>query len=239
MRRSVGIYVVLIACWVGSVEAQQARREAKTAAEKAVRLYTTAVSAFRTRQWPQAEGLFAKYVKSYGTHEYVPVSYMMLAYCRRQMKDLEGHDKALREVTRRFHGSPAWYVAHAALLERARAAKDNDAYLTLIEAMLRQSRQAPWTLGGSIARQHSTYFRDEYNTRHFWPRDGGLGAGLAKPGWIMNVLAMADTSERAQRVLRTMAANFNQRRAELPPDWQYAHTVLLRRAGKADEAAKA
>ena len=55
----------------------------------------------------------------------------------------------------------------------------------------------------------------------------------------MGLVEMADTQERAQRALKLLAKNFQNRRDELPPDWQYVHVLLTERAGEAEEAAKA
>ena len=182
-----------------------AAQEARTAAQKAARLYNSAMSALRTRQYAQAEGLLAKYVKSYSTHEYVPVGYLQLAACRWRLKDYEGYEDALEQVIHRFPHSPAWYIAHAAMLSRAKAAKDNDGYLTRLEAMVRQAGQAPWHMHTALGRYYSEYHRQEYNGRNFWAIDESPGGRVAKPGWVTDLLQMADTPERAERALRALA----------------------------------
>jgi len=216
-----------------------AAQEARTAAQKAARLYNSAMSALRTRQYAQAEGLLAKYVKSYSTHEYVPVGYLQLAACRWRLKDYEGYEDALEQVIHRFPHSPAWYIAHAAMLSRAKAAKDNDGYLTRLEAMVRQAGQAPWRMHTALGRYYSQYYQHEYNGRNFWAIDESPGGRVAKPGWVMDLLQMADTPERAERALRTLAKNFSKLAKEMPPDWQYVHVMLLRRAGQNELAEKA
>ena len=223
----------------GLASAQKAKPPAKTPAQKAAQLYNSAMSALRTRQYAQAEGLLAKYVKSYSTHEYVPVGYLQLAACRWRLKDHEGHEDALEQVIRRFPHSPAWYIAYAAMLSRAKTAKDNDGYLTRLEAMVLQAGQGPWDLHTVLGRHYGEYQRNEYRGRDFWPVDDRPGGRLSKPGWVVDLLSMADTPERAERALRALAKNFNKLAKELPPDWQHVHVVLLRRAGQAELAEKA
>ena len=43
--------------------------------------------------------------------------------------------------------------------------------------------------------------------------------------------------ERKLRALRALAKNFNKLAKEMPPDWQYVHVALLRRAGQGELAA--
>ena len=215
-----------------------AKPAAETLAHKAGQLYKTAVSAMRTRQHQQAEGLFAKYVKTYPTHEYVPVGYLLLASCRSQLKDTEGYREALTEATRRYTGSPAWFTAYKALMTDARKSKDADRYFLLLEGMVRPMPRAPWRIQGSIGWEFGHYQRMEYQGQ-FRPRACRLESFRHGGGWVMGLVEMADTQERAQRALKLLAKNFQNRRDELPPDWQYVHVLLTERAGAAEEAAKA
>ena len=239
MKRHIAICAIAAACLCRAASAQKAKPAEETAAKKAAALYQSAVSAIRTGQWKQAEGLLDRYVKSCPSHEYVPVGYLQLAHCRHQLKDEAGCEAAVDEVIRRFDGSPAWFNAYGWKLARAKAGKDNDGYLLLLESMLRAAGEAPWQLHGVISWQFGDYWHQEYHGRHFEPTAGWLGSISQRPGWVMDILQMADTPEPAARALRALAGNFHARAKELPPDWQYAHATLLRRAGKPDEAEKA
>lgn len=210
----------------------------ETAARKAGKLYTTAVSAYRTGQWDQARVLLEQFVRVYATHEYVPVAYLQLAYCRSRLKDFEGYQAALDSVIGRFAGSPAWFCAYGAKLDRAKAGKDPDGYLALLEAMVRSARQAPLNLHGSISRYYGDYVHGEYSSQGlaFEPVAGRMGSITRQPGWVMNVAQIADTPPRAEKALSILADTLQKRSGELPPDWQFAHVLLLQQAGKSDEA---
>jgi len=239
LRTLLAVSIMVLMPPSGSGRAQQVDPPARTEAQKAAQTYQSAVSALRTRQYKQAEGLFDKYVTSYATHEYVPVGYLLLAQCRSQLQDQPGYEKALTEVTRRYAGSPAWFTAYRYLLGAARKAKDPDRYFQLLETMLRVAPQAPWRMQGSIAWTHGEYMRRAYQQGFLRPKAGQLASFLDEPGWVMGVAEMADTEARARGALELLAKNFQTLQKELPPDWQHVHVALLRRAGKADQAEEA
>ncbi|MHC4716891.1 MAG: tetratricopeptide repeat protein, partial [Planctomycetota bacterium] len=206
--------MVWLVCLTPAAAGQEAKGPARTAAQKAAQVYASALSAMRARQYRQAVGLFEKYVKTYASHEHVPVGYLLLASCRETLKDDDAYETALTDVTRRYTGSPAWFTAYKHLLDRARQGKDPDAYLRLLESMVRPLVQAPWRIGGRISWDHGHYRHNEYNGRQFWPHAAHLQTILHEPGWVMGVAEMADTEQRAGRALQVLAKNFRKRRNE-------------------------
>ena len=233
------VWLALLALPAGAGRAQGDDPAVKTLAERAAQTYGSAVSALRTRQYQQAQGLFEKYVSAYPTHERVAVGYLLLATCQSRLEDQDGYEKTLTEVTRRYPGSPAWFTAYRCLLDAARQAKDPDRYFQLLEAMVRAAGQAPWRIDGNIGWEYGDYWNREYNGELLQPQAGQLRGFLEGPGWVMGVAEMADTEQRAQRALQLLARNFQKLQAELSPDWQHVHVALLRRAGYADQADKA
>ena len=132
MRHRIATFVYVVACIGGAAAAQGPAEPPETPAVKAGKLYTTAISALRTGQLEQTQVLLARFVQAYATHEYVPVAYLQLAYCRHQQKDYDGYSAALDEVIGRFQGSPAWFCAYASKLGRAAGNKEHEKYLTLL-----------------------------------------------------------------------------------------------------------
>ena len=209
----------------------------ETFPQKAGKLYTSAISQYNIRAWAQAEPLLEEFLKLYSSHDCAAVARMQLAYCRTQLKDYEGYEKALKEVIKKYPGSPAWFISHGSLLGRARSLKDHDKYLELLETMLKGLPEAPLSLHGNIARHFGDYFNHEYRIDYmFAPYAARMASVHARPGWVMNIVEVSDTPERAERALAALAKTFKARKGELPPDWQFAHAALLRKAGKQEEA---
>jgi len=213
-----------------------AQTSPETPAERAAKTYASAVSAMRTRQYDQAQVLFEKYVRNYATHEYVPVGYLLLGYCRLQQKDAAGCEEALDEVINRYRHSPAWYMAYASKLGRAKAAKDHEAFVGVLETFAAAAPELPLDLRGGLGLQYGQYYNSAYHGRYFEPTAAELGSVQERPGWVLRVVEAADTPERAEKVLAALARTLTRRAGELPPDWQFAHVQLLRKAGKAEEA---
>ncbi len=229
----IGVLLVGYIC-CGLCGQKKPERKKDSPAEKAERVHRSAMSQYRVKEWRQAVGLLEKFVKGYPSHEYVPTAYMQMAYCREQLKDFAGYEKALDEVIRRFGNSPAWYASHGSKLSRRKALKDNDGYLTLLESMLRRTPEAPLFLHGGIGRRYSDYMRCEYQSRFFEPAAARLGRFALRNAWVMDIVEMADTPERAERALKALAKTLKLREKELPPYWQYAHVLLLKKAGKTE-----
>jgi len=212
---------------------------------EAARVYQTAMSQYRAREWRQALGLLEEFLKKYPTNENIPVAYLQLAYCKHVLKDPEGRDKALEVAIRRFPGSPAWFLAHGFKLRQALGAKKNDDYISLLEAMLRSTRRiAPLRLGEDISFNHrSYYFRESFSRvkwmrhHHNWSYDyWGLASPFRYPGWALDIVSAADTEDRAKKVLKALEATLRRYDKQLPPDWQFVHVALLRKAGQAEKA---
>ena len=217
--------------------AGQAPAGRETLAQKAGKLYGSAISQYNLRAWDQAEPLLEKFIKLYSTHDHAAVARMQLAYCRAQLKDHEGYEKALNEVIKKYPTSPAWYVSYGSLLGRAKSLKDHDKYLDLLEAMLKGLKEAPLSMHGSIGRHFGDYFNHEYGVAHaFTPYASWMASVHPRPGWVMDMVTVADTPERAQRALAALEKTFKARKGELPPDWQFARVALLRKAGKGEQA---
>ncbi len=236
-KQQIVIIALLVGCLFHEVCGQDKPvRKKASPAEKAGRLHTSAMSQYRAKEWKQAEGLLERFVKDYPSHEYAITARMQLAYCRSELKDFDGYEKALDEVIRRFVGSPAWYMAHGSKLARRKELKDNDGYLTLLESMLRRAPEAPLFLHGGIGRHYSTYNRYEYYSHFFEPVAARMGRLDRGSGWAMDIAEMADTPERAERALKALAKTLRLRGKELPPHWQFAHVLLLKKSGKPELA---
>jgi len=238
MKSAIAICLSLTVCICLLAPAQQANRGPETTAQKAGNLYTTANSAYRTGQWDQARKLLERFVKVYATHEYVPVAYLQLASCCSRLKDHDSLESALDEVISRFPGSPAWFCAYGAKLGRAKAQKDHEKYLELLEALPRQAKALPLDLHGNLGRHYGGYYYSEYSQqgRMFEPTAGRMGSITRKPGWVMTIVQAADTPERAERALRAISQTLREREGDLPADWQFAHVLLLKKAGDAEAA---
>ncbi len=234
MNARTALWAALLAAAAAPAGAQQPAVE--TAAQRAAKMYTSAVSAMRTGQYDQAQGLFEKYVGNYATHEYVPVGYLLLAYCRHQLKDAKGRDEALEEVVRRYRHSPAWYAAYVSKLSLALQAKDHDAAVAALESMARDCLELPMDAFPGMGLEYGQYWQQAYHGRQFYPTAWEYGYIQDRPGWITQVVAAGDTPERAEKVLTALARTLRRREGDLPTDWQYARVQLLRQAGKADEA---
>ncbi len=230
------VVCLLLAGGLAVPAAGQAPRQPETPAQRAGKTYTSAMSALNTRQYDQAQVLLEKYVRSFPTHEYVPVGYMQLAYCRQALKNGEGCEEALDEVIERFRGSPAWHNAYASKLGRALAGKDHERYVELLEKMVSGSPELPLDLAGGMGWHYGNYHSYSYHGRYFQPTAGRMGSIQRRPGWVLNLLKAADTPERAEKILAALAATLRRRAEELPTDWQFAHVQLLKKAGKADQA---
>ncbi len=235
-RRAVWVAGLVIACAASSAAAQAPGPE--TLHDKAAKLYATATSLLKARKYDQAEPVLAKYLKLYSTHEQAVVVYMQLANCRAALKDFDGYEKTLREMIRRYGGSPAWFAAHGALLARAKKLGDRDNYLLSLENMLQRLPEAPMDLRSKLHTSWRSYYYGEFR----W----GFGSGAARMGgfhrgggWVMDLLWAADTPERAERVVRALRKTLTRRKKDLPADWQFAHVELLRRTGKDEEASAA
>jgi len=225
----------------GSAAAQDAAEppQPETLAQKARKLYVNACSAMRTRQWGQARGLFERYLKLYGTHEYAPVGYLNLAWCHEGMKDAAAREKALDEVCKRFPGSPAWETAFVARLAAARQADDHDGYLKLLDDMTRTGL-VPLRVYGDLGWEFGRYRSANYSVYRansgYDVEPMGPGGVYRAPGWVAGIAEMADTPERARKALRALGRNFSTFARELPGDWQYVRVALMRAAEQADQA---
>ncbi len=236
-KQQIVIFVLAAGCFCCELCGQDApRREKDSPADKAERLYASAMSQYRAREWKQAEGLLEGFVKDYSSHEYAPIALMQLAYCRSELKDFDGYDKALDEVIKQFAGSPAWYIAHGSKLARRKTLKDNDGYLSLLESMLRLAPEAPLFLHGGIGGYYGIYRQYEYYPRFFEPVAARLGLLDRGSGWAMDIAEMADTPERAERALKALAKTLRLQEKELTPYWQFAHAALLKKTGKTELA---
>ena len=213
---------------------------AGTPGQQAGKLYDTAMSQMRANQLQQAGQLLEQFVKLHPTHEYVPVAYLQVAYCRQAAKDAAGMAAPLEEVIRRFPGTLAWQIAYAVKLGQACKAGQRDKYLQTVEEMLKQCPQAPMTLTPALVSEPAGYYKWAYQPDSFEQSAFRMGSiGVGSNGWIMDVARMADTPERADRALKALAPTLRARAKDLPLDWQMAQVFLLRRAGKAEEADKA
>ena len=210
-----------------------------TLAEQASKLYTSAMSQYRDRHWKQAEGLLKKFVKTYPSHEYVPAAYLELAYCREQLKDFAGWEKSLDTVIKRFWGSPAWFMAYAARMKRAKELKENDKYLKLLTTMSRRVRELPFRMYTQIGWSYWNYEYYNYRLSPLRPKAAEMDIIIRKPGWIMDVVEMADTPIRARRAISALQYTFKKYSKELPPDWQYARVALMKKAGLTAQAENA
>ncbi len=240
MKKQIAIAVLAAVCLcrvAGGQDKNKPKRRA-TSADKAATLYTSAMSQYRAKEWKQAGELLGKYVKDYSSHEYVAVAHLELAYCREQLKDFDGYEKALDVVIKKYPGSPAWFVAFGSKLARLKKLKNNDGYLSLVETMLLRTPEAPFILHAGIGRWYSQYEQTEYSRKFFEPISARIGRIIRGPGWIMDLAAVADTPARAQRALKTLSKTFRLRVKELPPDWQFAHVILLKKTGKTELAEK-
>ena len=206
--------------------------------EQASRTYESAMSSYVARQWNQAQGLFEVFVTKHSTHENVPLAYLRLAHCREQQKDPAGCDAALREVVKRFEGSPAWYRAYAYLLEQARQKKDTDAYFTLLRVMARRTQELPLDLRNEIAFWRRSYWNEELNREMLWPHAAQYGRVVQSPGWVLGVAELADTPELATQAIGMLNKTIRAHHRELPGDWQFTHVTLLRLSERAEDADK-
>ncbi len=115
-------------------------------------------------------------------------------------------------------------------------AEFSDAYFLLLEQFARRVRRVPMELQDSLASQ-----RPEWNWYQIWERrhlpryDQYMVRVYPEWSWTMQILAMADTPERAERALRALAYTFRTV-PRLPTDWQFAHVQMLRIAGQDEQA---
>lgn len=209
-----------------------------TLAQEANKLYETAMSQYSKQQWKEAQPLLDKFVTAYPTHEFTPEAYMQLAYCHFMLKNTEAYEKALDEVIAKFYGSPCWLGAYGCKLTQARNKKDNDAYLTLVDNLFRQCEDVPYTLVNSADRYGANRY-PQWGMYDYEPTAAMPYDIVNPPNWIMDLAAMADTQPRAERALKALAQTVQRESKQFPPDWQFAHVLLLRKAGKTDEADKA
>lgn len=211
-----------------------------TPAQEGSKLYETAMSQYRNQKWKEAQPLLEKFIAAYPAHEYVPTAYIQLAWCRLSNKEDSAAQQSIDDAINRFYGSNAWPAAYSLKLEIARNKKDNDGYLTILDAMLKQCEEAPYRVYTNIWQ----YWGGDYNTppygAYYTLADyTGLNEILERPNFSTDILAMADKPERAEKALRLLNATFTKNVKELPPDWQYLHVALLRRADKAEQSQKA
>ncbi|HUU59996.1 MAG TPA: hypothetical protein VMZ50_10655 [Phycisphaerae bacterium] len=207
--------------------------------ELASRTYESAMSQYNSALYNQAGALFEEFIKKYGTHEAVPVAYLQLAHCKAQEKKFEEWQDAIDTLIRRFPGDPAWFLANGSKLERLRSQKQNDTYLEELEKFARRAKQLPFDL------IHYVYLRPEWSWYQVYrPRERipyhlrWLVDVMSEPGWERGIVEMADTPERAQKALQILSATLRKLSEELPADWQFAHVLLLEKAGKEQEARK-
>lgn len=201
--------------------------------------HTTAMKVYNLGDWAQAAKALEDFVKRFSTHENVPLAYLQLAHCTSLLKDAEGSEAALDEVIKRFGDSRASQYAWAEKLYRTRTRKDYDGYLKLFKAMAGKTGPAPLSMRRRLDwRRHTDYYA-YYRLYTHWPSRyrSGYRLRVAPPwGWVRSLVEVADSQPRAQQVLDIYKGVLKARGHDLPVDWKFAHVVLLRRAGKAEEA---
>lgn len=210
---------------------------------KANNLYASAMSQYRARHYDQAHGLLEEFIKLYPSHEATPTAYLKLGYCKlapKENKDVEGYEKAMEQVVRRFNESPAWFLAYGSMLSRRKKLEKNDEYLDLLEQMVRRCRQVPLLLGNDIhGHKHEWSWYRVYRWLRYPLYQSWMPRVVYPVSWAMDIAKIAEKPERADRALKALSFTLKQKGEDLPPDWQFAHVLLLAQAGKTDEADKA
>jgi hypothetical protein len=206
--------------------------------EQAGKTWESAMSQRNSHIYDQAAGLMEEFLKKYAGHEYASGTYIFLAACKSELKDPNGWEKALDQAIQKFPNSGPYFVAYWAKLANRKELKKNDEYIALLEAMLRTSKELPLDMTGAYANtpygiwyQHNTYYRADVFP---W-----LAEPLHSPGMEKDIVDMCDTPARAQKALRALAQTLHRHAKDLPPEWEFAHVMLLRRAGLAGDADKA
>lgn len=216
----VGMLVVVLSCNLSSLAQAPAKG---TPAQEAAKLWESAMSPWRSGDYKACAALLEKFIAAFPTNENIPDAYMKLGYCRLTLKDPEKYLAAVNDIIDRFQGSPSWYAAYANKLAYLKDKKDNDGYLKTLEAFIGKLEEAPLDLY-----DHPVNYWTYYMNREAY----------FAPGWVRDVVAMADTPERAAKALRLLNATLQEYSADLPPEWQFAHVSLLRTAGKNEDAEK-
>lgn len=211
--------------------------------------FEAGLSAHQNGNAAQAAQLMDDFVQKYSTYEEVPRAYVILIGSKSQLKDFAGAEEAADQIIRKFPGSPTWFYAYAWKLARLKSHKKYDEYLSLVESMARgleampkSCREIPLDLPDLRydfrGYQHGGWF-DAHRSRgtpDYWSFVNVTGA--AAPGWERDLTDVCDTPMRAQRALRIMDKTLAEHKKELSSEWEFAHYLLLLKAGKDADAQK-
>lgn len=233
MKNSLQISLAIGILWCGASIGLAADPPAWEAAAK---LQETAMSALRGGRHKEAEGLFETFVIRYGSHELAPQDYMNLAACCQSIKDANGWLDATDTVIKKFKGSQHWFDAYWNKLAWLRASDKKDEYLDLVEQFAADcNKRIPFRYGSAAAVDWYDCPREaHYPVAARWL--GWASFPLAAGDWETHILWAADTPERAQKALAILAPMLQDRKEDLPVNWQVAHAVLLKRSGAPEDA---
>ena len=206
--------------------------------DQAAKTYESGQSQYKQGLLNQAQGLFEEFVRKFPTHELVPYAYLCIADCRGRQGNPKGWEEATEEVIRRFPGSPIWFIACSNRLSSLCGQKKCDEYLDVLESVTRVCKELPLDMFGcGIEAPGPTWYRSGRANRFVGFEHMPWVPAQINPGGERQLLRVCDTPERAQRALKILAATFKRKRNAYV-EWQLVHTLLLRQAGKDDEAAK-
>ncbi len=217
---------------------QAARADDVPLWDQASKTYESAMSQYKQNLHGQAQGLFEEFIRKFPSHEMVPYAHLQLAHCRASLKNRKGWEDAIDEVIRRFPNSPTWFVAYSSKLGAAAGKKDGDEYLDLLETMSRVCKEVPLDFLGCWMQEPShTWYNSGRSNRWVGFDHLPWAPATIAPGGERQLLRMCDTPDRAQRALKILTPTFKKKRSSYV-EWQFVHVMLLRAAGKDDEAGK-
>ncbi len=196
-------------------------------------LYGTAMSAYRGKRYEQALELFEQFLSRHGTHESIPEAHFQLAHCLSEQKK-PGGGELIEAVLKKFEGSKWWFRAWRSKLGGAVNREAWDEYLDLLESFERQVKHLPLDYVTYWDRHvcPALWLDVEYDNRRLPDELKWLRTAYIDPGWERELLVVANTPQRAERILKVLKNTLKAREGELPANWQFVHYLLLQQAGK-------
>lgn len=227
------ILLLVASCLLSSVAAAEEASQ-PTPAQKAATLYETAMSQYRAGQRANAFNMLKQFVQMYPTNERVPEVYMLMAGDYRKAKKNDLCQENLDPVAQKFFPSEHWWKAQAMRMDLALERKDADGYLAVLEEVVAMAGMIPLSWWRCEAGANPDVFVHRYDGYRPWQAYlGQMGSGR---GWLATLVRTCDTPQRAQRALTLLAPTLKIYEKQLSADWQYNLVVLMRKAGRKDEA---
>jgi len=189
---------------------------------------------YRMGRWEEASKGIAGFIKGFKTNENIPLAHLQLGHCYQQLGEVEGRDKEIDTVIKKFPKSKAAYYAWGHKLTYALKRREYDKFISLYGEVVKAWKRAPLNASGHLDwRKVGNFYWSFHNVNFTWPYRRTSGYNITfdtKMHWAGEVLKAANNEERATKLLRIFGPTFKKYGRSLPTNWKFAHILLLRRS---------